>query len=57
MKVELPIDYATLKKQLQEMTTEMEFWRSEAVRLEKELDRVDRELRFSKPFNPDYIDY
>ena len=44
METELPIDYATLKKQLQEMTAEMEFWRSEAARLEKELDEANREI-------------
>ena len=43
METELPIDYDTLKKQLKEMTVEMEFWRSEAARLEEELD-IERSI-------------
>lgn len=52
METELSVDYATLKKQLQEMTTEMEYWRLEAARLEKQYDyeisELNRELRYYK---------
>ena len=46
METELPIDYATLKKQLQFVTEELEDWKEQYKELEKELKEAKEDIQY-----------